>query len=231
MPDKDRFLHRLVHDIRGPVRALADLPHWISEDMEARDDALPPAVVTMLRLVAENAGRLDELLARLAVFAAAGQGPMTEVEPIDPGTVIAAMPVPKGVDLKLELQACTVHVSVEDVTLLVRELIDNARKFHPDGAPTVTLRSQAQPGGGWALSICDDGPGFPQNMAHTAFQPLTRAACGHRSPGPGLGLAIVGALVARYGGAVRVQPSPGAHVVIRVPVRAPGGAIGKQSGP
>jgi two-component sensor histidine kinase len=70
---------------------------------------------------------------------------------------------------------------------IVNELVTNAAKY---GKGRITVRLEAAPGRGYALSVADDGPGLPEG-----FDP---AAC------KGLGLKLVRSLVTRIGGELRI---------------------------
>ncbi len=70
-----------------------------------------------------------------------------------------------------------------------------------------------------AISVTDDGPGFPPGMASRAFERFVRGDPSRSGQGSGLGLAIVRELVAAHGGAVHadnVAPR-GARVTVTLP--------------
>jgi two-component system, sensor histidine kinase PdtaS len=70
---------------------------------------------------------------------------------------------------------------------IVNELITNAAKY---GEGRITVRLEANPGRGYALSVANDGPGLPEG-----FDP---AAC------KGLGMRLIRSLVAGIGGELRI---------------------------
>jgi signal transduction histidine kinase len=57
----------------------------------------------------------------------------------------------------------------------------------------------------------DNGPGFPSEIAGRAFE---RFAKGKNSPGHGLGLAFVDAVVRAHGGVVKISDRPAGGAVI-----------------
>jgi signal transduction histidine kinase len=67
------------------------------------------------------------------------------------------------------------------------------------------------------LVIEDDGPGFPPDVSSRVFE---RYVKGKQSPGHGLGLAFVGAVVQAHGGAVRVSDRPAGGAIITVSLPA-----------
>jgi two-component system sensor histidine kinase KdpD len=73
--------------------------------------------------------------------------------------------------------------------------------------------------GGVALSVTDDGPGFPPGATERAFERFYRGDQSRAGPGSGLGLAIVRELAEAHGGsAIAEQVAPhGARVSIVMP--------------
>ena len=70
--------------------------------------------------------------------------------------------------------------------------------------------------------MADDGPGIPPEERERVFERFTRADQARDRPtgGAGLGLAIVGEVVAAHGGTVAVDDSAvGARVVVRLPAQ------------
>jgi signal transduction histidine kinase len=72
------------------------------------------------------------------------------------------------------------------------------------------------PSGKWLrLHVDDDGPGIPEELRPTIFDPYVT----HTAGGTGLGLAIVKKIVVEHGGAIDVGASPlgGARITITLP--------------
>jgi two-component system sensor histidine kinase ChvG len=103
---------------------------------------------------------------------------------------------------------------------IVRNLIDNAVTFSPDGG---TIRVEVVPDGqrSVVLMVSDEGPGIPPEMMGRIFErfyssrPKDEAFAMHS----GLGLAIVRAIAEAHGGQVFVEnlPAGGARFSVRLP--------------
>ena len=67
-----------------------------------------------------------------------------------------------------------------------------------------------------SLVVVDDGPGFPEDLVDTLFEPYVTT----KSTGNGLGLAIVKKIVEEHGGTIRAENSTerGARIKIRIPL-------------
>ncbi|MEX2365610.1 MAG: ATP-binding protein, partial [Pseudohongiellaceae bacterium] len=59
------------------------------------------------------------------------------------------------------------------------------------------------------IRICDDGPGIPENMTHSIFEPFSRQDTSRdkSSGGYGLGLAIARRIMQRHRGSISVSNS------------------------
>jgi signal transduction histidine kinase len=96
------------------------------------------------------------------------------------------------------------------VRLVVDELLDNAWTFTRDAEPA-RIEVRAVPGDGApVVSVADTGVGFAGERADALFAPFAALHPGRGSSGTGTGLAACRRAVARHGGRIWAQGSPGA---------------------
>jgi len=97
----------------------------------------------------------------------------------------------------------------EKLRSVLGNLVENAVKFSPDGAP-VGVCVEAAPGG-FLFSVCDDGPGISEEHAELIFERFYQVAEveHHSVPGIGLGLYIAKTIVDEHGGWIRCRPGEG----------------------
>ena len=104
---------------------------------------------------------------------------------------------------------------------VLTNLLNNARRHTPPGTSvTVGVRED---GDRVVLSVLDDGPGLPPQLADTAFERFTRgdSARTRESGGAGLGLSLVQAIALAHGGNVSVDSAPGrTRFEVRLPAPA-----------
>jgi len=92
----------------------------------------------------------------------------------------------------------------------VNNLIDNAVKYSPPGAPVEIELVAGE------LVVRDHGPGIAAvDLAHV-FDRFYRGAEARRRPGSGLGLAIVRQVVEQHGGSIAVRTPPGGGTAMHV---------------
>jgi two-component system sensor histidine kinase KdpD len=127
------------------------------------------------------------------------------------------------VDVHLEpgLPFVRVHGPLLEQALF--NVLDNAAKFSPPGAP-IEVRVRATPTEVF-VEIADQGPGIPEADRERVFDRVHRVAQGDRAPpGTGLGLAICRGVLVAHGGAAEVlegDNGSGTMIRLRLPREAP----------
>ncbi|MCD6662274.1 MAG: ATP-binding protein [Comamonas sp.] len=195
------FVADAAHELRSPLAALKLQAQGLRR---AVDEPTRARAVARLEAGIDRAARLVEQLLVLARQEAAG----SPLEPVDlPGVVrlaladVAASAQARGIDAGLQEgvpDACQVVGVAEELRLLVRNLLDNAIKYTPEGGRVdVSLRHE---GAGWCLSVEDSGPGIPEDERERVLGRFYRSPqSAQQAPGSGLGLAIVQAIARRHG--------------------------------
>ena len=204
----------IAHDLRTPltrVRAalerarenagsLAELQAAVDRAIVGLDKSL--AIITALLRIAEiEHGRrfagfgtvdLADLLQEIAELYA----PMAEDKSVTLGCT-AAVPVAVRGDRDLLFEA-------------IANLLDNAMKFTPGGGSielSVTARDH-----GFTLRVADTGPGIPEAERGAVTRPFYRSDKSRNTPGSGLGLSLVAAIVKLHGFALSIGAGPGGVV-------------------
>ncbi|HEX8757670.1 MAG TPA: ATP-binding protein [Steroidobacteraceae bacterium] len=104
-----------------------------------------------------------------------------------------------------EAQSVLVEGDRESVATLIRNLVDNAVRYTPEGGRVdVSVERSAGTPAQALIRVLDDGPGIPREERERVFDRFYRKP-GTRSPGSGLGLAIVQAIAAAHGATVTLE--------------------------
>jgi signal transduction histidine kinase len=128
-----------------------------------------------------------------------------------------------GLTLSIDLGPVpSVRGSARDLSLLVRNLVDNAIRYtKPGGRAEVTLSAE---GGEVVLSVADTGVGIPTRELPRIFERFYRVdrARSRETGGTGLGLSIVKHVVENHGGTVSVRSELGRGTCfeVRLPAAA-----------
>jgi two-component system OmpR family sensor kinase/two-component system sensor histidine kinase QseC len=217
------FVADAAHELRSPLTALKLQMQLLRR---APDDAARAAAVDALNDGIDRAARLVEQLLTLA--RAEPGAPLAAFAPVDLGEVARtalAETVPfaqtRGTTLALHAEApVRVEGDAAALTIMVRNLVDNAVRYAPAGA-RVDVSVGEEGGAGW-LRVDDSGPGIPADERARVFDRFYRHAPGNEA-GTGLGLAIVRSMADRHHASVALADSPldGLRVELRFPAAIP----------
>jgi signal transduction histidine kinase/ABC-type multidrug transport system ATPase subunit len=233
------FLSRLSHELRTPLTAIRGYASSLLQPDVTWDGDSEQRFLD--RIAAESA-RLGRLVDDLLDFSAIESGVMR----LQPDWCDLRLVVEAAISCLPDEQAATVSVSCNEALPAIWadhdrleqvfvNLLNNAFRHNPPGARVSViareLSSLASSGGdGFAtpeveISVIDDGPGFPAEIAPAPFEPARR----QRSPsaGAGLGLSIARGIVEAHGGRIELAPVPvGTTFRICLPVEAEGSSGG-----
>ena len=124
----------------------------------------------------------------------------------------------RGIRLEASLQDAQLRGDRDQLFQLLVNLLDNALKYAPaDSSVEVTLLTS---GAEVLLEIGDHGPGIPEGDRERVFDRFQRLEAHRGSPGVGLGLSLVRAIVHHHGGRVSLlDNAPGLRVRVTLPSR------------
>jgi two-component system OmpR family sensor kinase len=194
---QQNFVADAAHELRTPLAALK-----LQTQSLERADSPEARQVAVGRLSAgiERATRLVEqllVLARQEANAAPRQA--VDMAGIARRAVADLVGVAQARDIDLGLQradAAEVQGQADALTILLRNLVDNAIKYTPSGG-TVDV-SVLMEGHAVTVLVEDSGPGIPAEERERVFDRFYRVP-GSDAAGSGLGLAIIKSIAERHG--------------------------------
>jgi two-component system OmpR family sensor kinase len=213
-----RFVADASHELRTPLTSIRGYAELFRRGADSRPEDLAKS---MQRIEAE-AARMGVLVDDLLLLARLDQGRPLEREPLDLARIVEeavdsarAVEPDRPIDLELHGPAL---VSGDGGRLrqAVDNLLDNARVHTPASSRVrVTLRPDD---GAVLLTVADEGPGLPAEVANRAFERFYRGdpSRSRSMGGAGLGLSIVAAIVEAHGGTVNVRSEEGAGATFEV---------------
>lgn len=112
---------------------------------------------------------------------------------------------------------CTVSADRIRLRQCIANLVDNALKYSPDGSAVTLAGTSAD--GTVSVSVQDQGVGITEKDLPKIWDRLYRAEQSRTTPGLGLGLSLVRAIIEAHGGSVDVasEPSHGSTFTLRLP--------------
>ncbi len=229
------FLVNVSHDLRTPLTSIQGFSQAII-------DGTAPDAVAAARVVHEEAGRLNRMVAGISHLARL-QDPRLEIrlEPLDIGSII------DGVVQRLSVVADAQQVTLEQrkdtlpilrgdgdrLAQVLTNLLDNAIRYSPAGGEVrVSAREE---GDGVAISVQDNGAGIPAEDLPRIFERFYQVdkARGPRR-GSGLGLAIAHEIVQAHGGRIHASsagPGAGSTFSVWLPAAGPAPTTNRESKP
>jgi two-component system OmpR family sensor kinase len=208
-----RFVADAAHELRTPLAALklqAQNLQRAGGDDAARDLAI--------RRLSAGIDRATRLVEQLLVLARQQDGPQgggaavthTSVVPADLVRAelaeLAPLAQARRIDLGLgDAVPGAILGNEEALRILLRNLVDNAIKYTPEGG-TVDVALRQPDAQHLVLSVEDSGPGIPEDERERAFDRFYRVS-GAPASGSGLGLAIVKSIAQQHGATVSLSSS------------------------
>jgi len=212
-----RFTADAAHELRTPLAALktqAQVALRATKVAERRT-----ALENVLHGV-DRATRLTEqllTLARIDPEAAASGFEQVELHSLAAGLLadLESMAHTRQIELALEDgPACHVAGNPAQLAVLLRNLLDNAIRYSPEGS-NVTVAVQVQHGS-TCLTVSDSGPGIPQADRDRVLERFYRIS-GSGEEGSGLGLSIVRRIAQLHGATLELgETEPGRGLRVRV---------------
>jgi two-component system sensor histidine kinase MprB len=198
------------HELRTPIASLRANIQVLGEAQR-----LPAAEQESLRR--DIVGELDELTALVADVVELARGTSSEGRQADEVRLDAIVSAAieraarrGGVRFEQRLEPTVVTGQAERIDRAVRNLLENARKWSPDGGVVeVALKDGV-------LSVRDHGPGFDEQDLPHVFDRFYRADGARGLPGSGLGLAIVRQAAEACGGYAEAGNAEGGGALLRV---------------
>ncbi len=220
----NRTLDALERSVQAQRRLVADAGHELRTpiaslraNIQVLGEAQRLPAVEQASLRQDIVGELDELTALVADVVELARGTSSEGRQPDEVRLdaIVRAAIEKAArrgDVLFEqrLEPTVVTGQAERIDRAVNNLLDNARKWSPDGGLVeVALKDGV-------LSVRDHGPGFDeQDVAHV-FDRFYRADGTRGLPGSGLGLAIVRQAAEACGGYAEAGNAEGGGALLRV---------------
>lgn len=221
---RSAFLNGVSHQLRTPLTSIIGYGEILQR--LCREDAAEDREELANRLVV-NAERLRGLVLDLLDTDALLRGiGHLQIRRVDVGALITAVTSDHALGgRRLLLEGGSVEADVDPPKLerVVQLLLDNAVKHTPASAELIIRWSER--GDHVQIVVEDDGPGLPDDILATIFQPFVqgRAATASANPGIGIGLTLVEQYVRLHHGTARAEnlAPGGTRICLEFPSRQP----------
>jgi two-component system, OmpR family, sensor kinase len=222
-----QFVADASHELRNPLAAIRGYAELTRRDREQ----LPTEAAYAMSRVESEAERMSHLVEDMLLLARLDAGPDLDLQPCDLSEIVINAVSDGRVagpdhawQLTLPQYPVIAYGDRHRLQQVMANLLANARTHTPPGTKVHTEVSVSGPEA--VVTVTDNGPGIPPEMAHRVFERFARGdASRMRTPNAGrggstgLGLAIVAAVVDAHHGSVAVTSQPGhTQFTVRLPL-------------
>jgi K+-sensing histidine kinase KdpD len=231
---KSALLDAVTHDLRTPLTSIKASATLLLEEGESNQtEAFSPAEQkTMLRLISDDADRLDRFVESIVDLARIEAGDIrlsrnwSSVEEMIEAALARTEPLMREHQLRIlvEKELPVIRVDARAVAEVIYTLIDNATKYAPAGT-CITIKANRALGEMVQISVEDEGPGIQPHLRQRVFDKFFHIggnpAGSGRPEGIGMGLSIAKGIVEAHGGLIWIEQGEGGRgtqVSFTVPV-------------
>jgi PAS domain S-box-containing protein len=220
--DLQQFAYSASHDLQEPIRNVAVYSEIVAKRYHS---LLDPDGRQFLGFLTEGGRRLATLIDDLLAYTRAGvvEAGITTAD----GSAVLQQVLSSLSETIRQCEGKVTYDLLPEICMsqthlqqVLQNLITNALKYRKEDPPEIHISAIYQ-GAAWRFSVRDNGIGIDPEYKEKIFGVFKRL---HRDySGTGIGLAICHRVVARYGGRIWVESSPGkgATFFFTVPERAP----------
>ena len=203
----DQFAYVASHDLKAPLRAIANIATWIEEDLEGK---LPEENVKQLELLKSRVHRMEGLINGLLEYSRIGRTHQSS-EQVDVAelikTVTNSLPT-EGFDIAIAPGMPLIQAKRSALSQVFTNLIGNAIKHHHCRSGTIEI-SVDEAESAYQFTVKDDGPGIDAAFHKKIFAIFQTLRARDELESTGIGLALVQKIVLAEGGDIQLFSEEG----------------------
>lgn len=210
----DQFAYIVSHDLKAPLRAIANLSEWIEDDL---DGQLPPENQQQMQLLRQRVHRMEDMINGMLVYSRAGRVEVA-LEPVYLKDlieeIIDSLAPPET--FKIKVPSFNPQLITKPLLLsqVLANLISNAIKHHErsDGVIEISIQDQES---AYEFAVSDDGPGISPDNHEKVFGIFQTLKPHDNTDNTGIGLSIVKKIIESEGGSISLESDVGQGAIFR----------------
>ncbi len=204
----EQFAYVAAHDLKAPLRAIANLAQWLKEDLEEK---LTEQTREQLDLLRDRVARMHALIEGLLIYSRVGRT-AGAVEEVDCAALVAetidSLSPPLGFQIDMAPDMPRLHTDRLQLGQVFANLIGNGIRHHH--REQGRIRVAGRDGGDYCeFTVSDDGPGIAPEMHDKIFMMFQTLEVKDTGINTGIGLALVKKIVEENGGTIELYSEPG----------------------
>lgn len=210
----EQFAYVVSHDLKAPLRAIANLSQWIEEDLES---ALTDETRHQMTLLRGRVHRMEALIDGLLQYSRVGRvGTTPELTDVNAllRDVIDSLSPPPEFEITIASNLPTLKTDRLGLQQVFANLISNAIKHHDraDGKIWITVNDV---GKAYEFTVQDNGQGIDPQFHQRIFGIFQTLVPRDQVENTGIGLSIVKKIVENQGGTIQLDSQLGKGATFR----------------
>ncbi|HEX8536555.1 MAG TPA: ATP-binding protein, partial [Cystobacter sp.] len=206
--DLDQFAYVASHDLKAPLRGIANLSQWIEDDLQ---EVMTGETREQMRLLRGRVQRMEALINGILDYSRAGRM-RGRPERVDVGRLITEcvelLAPPESTQIEVAPGMPTMRTERVPLQQVFLNLLSNALK-HAHGAEP-RIRVGVSPADGfWEFSVEDNGPGIAPEYHERIWGLFQTLRARDEMENTGIGLSVVKKSVEARGGRAWLRSTPG----------------------
>ncbi|MCU0535463.1 MAG: PAS domain S-box protein [Hydrococcus sp. Prado102] len=210
----DRFTYVVSHDLKAPLRAIANLSQWIEEDLKGQ---LPEDSQRQMELLRSRVFRMEALISGLLAYSKIGRTVVAS-ETIDVSELLEEIldSLDPPATFIIDVQATMPTLTTKKLLLsqVFSNLISNAIKHSDRADGRIEIRAITK-GKYYEFSVSDNGGGIAPENHEKVFGIFQTVKGRDQKENTGIGLSIVKKIVESEGGAITLESELGQGATFR----------------
>jgi signal transduction histidine kinase len=204
----DQFAYVASHDLKAPLRGIANLTQWIEEDL---GDRVTGESREHMQLLKGRVNRMEALIDGILAYSRAGRV-QERPERVDVGRLLAEclelLAPPAGVEVVVGPGMPVLDTERVPLQQVFMNLLGNAIKFAGQAGARVDV-TVTREGDVDRFAVADNGPGIAPQYRERIWQIFQTLAPRDRVEGTGIGLSVVRKVVEARGGRTWLESEVG----------------------
>ncbi|MEG4024130.1 PAS domain S-box protein [Microcoleus sp. S13C4] len=210
----DQFAYVVSHDLKAPLRAIANLSSWIEEDLS---ESMTEDTLHQMNLLRGRVHRMEGLIEGLLQYSRVGRievaSEKVKVENLL-AEIIDSLAPPSEFEVKVEPGMPTFVTEKLPLQQVFSNLISNAIKHNRAESGHVTI-SVKELDDFYEFSVKDDGPGIDPQYHEKVFVIFQTLEARDKVENTGIGLSLVKKIVEGQGGSISLESAEGEGATFR----------------
>ncbi|MBV6628226.1 MAG: PAS domain S-box protein [Rivularia sp. (in: Bacteria)] len=199
----DQFAYVASHDLKAPLRAIANLSQWLEDDLS---EALEPENQRHLELLRQRVYRMEALIDGLLQYSRIGRVKNAQ-EKVDVNLLLAQIIdelAPEGFNIEIKGNMPTLTTKSILLRRVFTNLIDNAITHHnsPCGNIEISVKDKGEC---YEFCVSDDGEGISPQYHDKIFVIFQTLQARDKKENMGVGLSIVKKILETEGAKITVD--------------------------